>query len=875
MELPKRYDPSTIEPQLQAQWQEAGIYHFSPEANGTVYAIDTPPPTVSGHLHLGNVYSYSHTDFMARFWRMNGANVFYPMGYDDNGLPTERLVERMLGITATQVGRRAFIAKCLEVSEAAERDYEALWQRLGLSIDWRYTYRTIDALARRTSQFSFLDLYQRGLAYRQEALAIWCPECRTAIAQAELNDLERESEFVTLAFPVARLTAEAAALPIATTRPELLPACVAVFVHPDDARFRDFVGQRVTVPLFGQEVPILADPAADPEKGTGAVMCCTFGDTTDVEWWRTHSLPLRVIIGRDGRLTADAGDFAGLPMGEARRRIVAALEAQGFLLGQQPLTQSVRVHERCDTPVEYIVTPQWFIRVLDFKEALIEAGEQVIWHPAHMQARYREWVENLRWDWCISRQRYFGVPFPVWYCDACGAVVLADATQLPVDPADQQPAGPCACGGTSFTPEADVMDTWATSSLTPQIAGRWLTDERLYEQVFPMALRPQAHEIIRTWAFDTIVKSYYHFGAVPWKEVAVSGWGLAPDGARKISKSRGGGPMAPLAMIERYSADAVRYWAASTGFGKDATISEEKIQLGARLVNKLWNVARFSQRFLDGYTQPHTRPALSPTDRWILSQSQRLIARVTALFHDYEYAAAKSESETFFWRDLADNYLEMAKLRLYDEASAGREGARYALHHVLLTLVQLFAPFLPYVTEAIYQALFASAEGSLHGKVTDADGEHRAVPWPFRARIRESQARIREGQGSIIADQARITEGQTRIETFAGKDSIHRASWPVADETLVDIAAEAAGEALVAVATAVRRYKSERNLSVGTDLQRLQLATADLALAAMLREAEADIKSITRARHLVIGTSLDPELEMIEADGAIAVVLAR
>src|SRR5712692_2962687 len=373
--LPKYYSPNTAEPQLQAFWQQAGTYHFSPGAERSVYSIDIDPPTVSGNLHLGHVYSYSHTDFIARFWRVNGYNVYYPMGYDDNGLPTEKLVEKRLGITAIKVGRRAFIEKCLAVSVEEEKNYEALWQRLGLSIDWRHTYRTIDELSRRTSQLSFLDLYRKGLAYRREAPTIWCPECHTAIAQAELNDLERESEFVTIAFRLEN----GEKLPIATTRPELLPACVAVFVHPHDPRFQKLVGQRVTVPLFEMEVPLLEDAKVDPEKGTGAVMCCTFGDVTDVEWWYTHHLPLKVVIGRDGRMTKAAGEFTGLTVNEARRRIVEALDTYGLLLGRQPVSQSVRVHERCDTPVEYIVTKQWFIRVLDFKKEFLEAGEQVTW----------------------------------------------------------------------------------------------------------------------------------------------------------------------------------------------------------------------------------------------------------------------------------------------------------------------------------------------------------------------------------------------------------------------------------------------------------------------------------------------------------------
>jgi len=811
MGLAKKYRPNEVEPRLQALWQELGVYHFDRQVEGPIYSIDTPPPTVSGHLHLGHVYSYSQTDFMARFWRMNGCNVFYPMGYDDNGLPTGRLVERRLGVRSTEVGREAFVERCLQVSEEEEKHYEALWQRLGLSVDWRHTYRTIDALSRRTSQRSFLDLYRKGLIYHQQAPAIWCPECRTAIAQADLDDLERRSTFFTLAFHLE----DGERLPIATTRPELLPACVAVFVHPDDARFRGLVGQRVTVPLFGQQAPVLEDPGADPEKGAGAVMCCTFGDVADVAWWYTHDLPLKIVVGRDGRLTERAGDFAGLPVPEARRQIAQALEDGGLILDRQRIAQSVRVHERCDTPVEYIVTPQWFVRLLDFKQELLEAGEQIAWHPSHMEARYRAWVENLHWDWCISRQRYFGVPFPVWYCDECGEVMLADEEQLPVDPLEQRPERPCSCGGARFTPERDTMDTWATSSLTPQIVGRWLGDDGLYERVFPMSLRPQAHEIIRTWAFYTIAKSHYHFGALPWKEAAISGWGLAPEGSGKISKSRGGGPMPPMEMIEQYSADAVRYWAASTGFGKDSVISEEKIQAGAKLATKLWNVARFSQRFLEGYRPPAEPPALALSDRWILSHMQRLIRQATDYFRSYEFAAAKNETEVFFWSILADNYLEMCKLPLYEENS---EGARYTLHTILLTILKLFAPFLPYVTEEIYRALFAAGDGGA---------------------------------------------------------SIHRAAWPIADEAWIDELAESAGGAIVDLATAVRRYKTEHQLHLGAELERLQVAVRDPALREALAQAEPDIRSVTRAKKVAIAERLDKDLKMVEDTSVIAVALTE
>jgi valyl-tRNA synthetase len=498
-----------------------------------------------------------------------------------------------------------------------------------------------------------------------------------------------------------------------------------------------------------------------------------------------------------------------MTIAEARQTNVRLLTEQDALLATRPIEQSVRVHERCGTLVEYIIAMQWFVRVLDRKDELLAAGERVRWHPPQMAARYRSWVAGLHFDWNISRQRYFGVPFPVWYCDACGAILTASDDELPMDPTERGPTQPCSCGATAFTPDTDVMDTWATSSMSPQIAGRWLSDTALYAQVFPFSLRPQAHEIIRTWAFYTIVKSLYEFETLPWANVAISGWGLAPPaedrgeksdekGSRpnkpsKLSKSKGGS--GALEMVTQYSADAVRYWAASTGFGKDTYISEEKIALGGKLVTKLWNAARFAERFIADYTLPATPPAnLAPTDRWLLSRLQRLIERVTALWRGYEYAAAKSETEAFFWRELADNYLELAKARLYDAKTPRHEAARYTLHAALLTMVKLFAPILPYVTDEIYLGLFAASDGAV---------------------------------------------------------SAHRAAWQQPDPTLIDQAAEDAGEAIIAIATAVRRYKSETSLSLGAELARIELTAERAGLATTLRAAEADLKSVTRARMVV------------------------
>lgn len=793
MPLPKRYKPNLLEPELVDKWRQNGVYRFEKASARPLYSIDAPPPTVSGNLHLGHAYSYSHTDFIARFWRMRGYNVYYPMGFDDNGLPTERLVEQREGVRAEDIGREAFIERCLAIGEEVQESYRELFSRLGLSVDWRYSYRSIDHESRRLAQWSFLDLYHRGLAYRRDAPAILCPLCHTALAQADVDDLQRETTFYTLEFELDH----GQTLPIATTRPELLPACVSIFVHPDDPRGEGLLGKQAKTPLFEQVVPILADPGADPKKGTGFVMCCTFGDVADVEWWYKHKLPLREAIGPDGTMLERAGAYAKLTVEEARRKIVADLQEAGQLQEQETTSQTVRVHERCDTPVEFVVSRQWFISLLSERDSLLAAGDEIKWIPQHMQARYEQWVENLGWDWCISRQRAFGVPFPVWYCEDCGELLLAPEEALPLDPMETPPDKPCPhCGGKQFTPETDVMDTWATSSLTPQIAGGMFQDPALYKEVYPFSLRPQAHDIIRTWAFYTIVKSQFHFQSVPWRTITLSGWGLAPHGTGKISKSRGDNPLDFLETVERYSADAVRYWAASTGFGKDSTIDERKIRAGAKLATKLWNVARFSERFLQGRDTMPSATTLTPADRWIQSRCQRLVERVTLLMESYDYATAKGEIESFFWTEFADNYLEMAKKRLYDGGEAA-SGAQAALRMALLTTLKLLAPFMPYITEAIYQALFD-----------------------------------REG-------------------------TIHRDSWPETQQELLDEDVEALGEELVAIAGAVRRYKSEENISLAAELAQLHLLVNDERTQASFRAAEADLVSVTRARKLVVSSKED------------------
>jgi valyl-tRNA synthetase len=793
--LDARYDFRTAEPRIQATWEEAGTYRFDPTHPGRPFTVDTPPPTVSGKMHLGHVYSYTQADVVVRYRRMRGEAVFYPLGYDDNGLPTERFVEKRLGIRGRDMERRAFAEACQRVVAEVEAEYEHLCRRLGLSVDFALRYSTVDDRSRRVAQAAFLDLHARGLVHRQAAPTLWCPECATAVAQADVDDLPNvRAAFTTIPFHLGETAPQGThELLIATTRPELLPSCVAVFVHPDDPRYHALVGRKARIPLFDREVPILADPRADPEKGTGAVMCCTFGDATDVVWWRAHGLPLRLAIGPDGRMTDLAGAYAGRPIRQARAGVLADLVAAGLVRAQHEVEHTVGVHERCGTPVEYLVAPQWFIRILDKKEALIEAGRRIAWHPPHMRARYESWVEGLTWDWCISRQRQFGVPFPLWYCQQCGATALAEADELPVDPRETPPRGALCprCGGRALVGERDVMDTWATSSLTPQILATLHPGLEL-----PMTMRPNAHDIIRTWDFYTIVRSLYLSGEIPWRDLMISGHSLDPRG-KKLSKSKGAKAEEPIDLIERHSADAIRYWAASGRTGADTLFSEEVIRNGQRLVNKLWNAARLIlPRLGDGVLDVpvvldmlpgHLPPRLGPTDRWLLARLAETIDRATAGMEAYEYAAARAESERFFWADLCDNYLEMVKARLYEGADPS---ARYTLHHALAAVLKLLAPILPHATEAIWRAGRAAG-------------------------------------------------------------SIHTAAWPVADPSWRDPAALRLGEALVAVAEAARRWKAERKLSVAAPLAALEIA-APANLLAPLRAAEADLRSVTRASRIEV-----------------------
>ncbi|MCZ4102805.1 valine--tRNA ligase [Streptomyces sp. So13.3] len=794
--VPERPVLDGLEEKWSQRWDTSGVYVFDrSRTREQVFSIDTPPPTVSGSLHVGHVFSYTHTDAIARYQRMCGKEVFYPMGWDDNGLPTERRVQNYFGVRCDPalpydpeftppenpgkqqlpVSRRNFIELCERLTVEDEKAFEDLWRRLGLSVDWTRTYQTINDEARATSQLAFLNCLARGEAYMAEAPTLWDVTFRTAVAQAELEDRERPAAYHRLVFHGA----DGRRVLIDTTRPELLPACVALVAHPDDARYQDLFGTTVRTPLFDVAVPVLAHQLADPEKGSGIAMVCTFGDTTDVTWWRELRLDTRPVIGWDGRFTADPppgvdseaaraayGRLAGATAHTARERVVEMLRAGGEMEGDpRPVTHTVKFFEKGDKPLEIVTTRQWYLRNggrdVPLREELLRRGAELRWHPEHMRVRYENWVSGLNGDWLVSRQRFFGVPIPVWYpLDQEGnpeydRPIAPDPAALPVDPSTEAPAGYTeqqrgAPGG--FTGDPDIMDTWATSSLTPQIAGRWLKDPDLFERVFPMDLRPQAHEIIRTWLFSTVVRSHAEHGVLPWKHATISGWILDPD-RKKMSKSKGN-VVTPADLLVQHGSDAVRYWAASGRPGTDTAFDTGQMKIGRRLAVKILNASKFVRGFGE---VPDGTPVTGPLDRAMLAELAAAVEEVTAAFEDFNYARALERTEHFFWR-FCDDYVELVKDRAYGaEGSAngswdidGTHSARAALTTALDTLLRLFAPVLPFVTEEVWSW---HAEGSVH----------RAA-WPAAAEIRALAA---DGDGELLATAAEVIAAVRKAKSEA------------------------------------------------------------------------------------------------------------
>lgn len=713
-------DVLALEQKWREYWEKEKIYAFDSKSKKKIFSIDTPPPTVSGEMHIGHACSYAQQDFLARYKRMKGFEVFYPFGTDDNGLPTERLVEKTKGVKAKEMPREKFIELCMEFLKDARPKYVQDWKNIGISCDWNVLYSTIEDHSRRISQWSFLDLYKKGRMYRKDAPAMWCPECRTGVAQIEVQDKETASTFNDIVFKV-----DGQELIIATTRPELLPACVAVFYHPADTRYQKLKGKKAKVPLFDIEVPILPDERAQPDKGTGIVMCCTFGDQTDMEWQKIHNLPIKIAISDDGKMTELAGKYKGLPIKGARKAIIEDLKAAGLLKKQEPITHAVNVHERCGTEIEFVKSKQWFVRYLDLKDEMLKWGNELKWYPEFMKHRYDNWVKGLAWDWLISNQRYFGVAFPLWYCKKCDEPILADEKQLPVEPMRDKPlAKKCPkCGGSEFVPETDVLNTWFTSSMTPQIVTQ-LADKSAQKKLFPMDLRPQAHDIITFWLFNTMVKSRLHFGVNPWKETTISGF-VTLEG-QKMSKSKGN-VVRPQEVMAKYGGDAIRYWAASSKLGEDINYQEKDVVTGKKFITKILNAANFVFMHLKHQGK---MPLLYEADRLFLRELNKIVANSTEAFEEYNYSRAKLEADSFFWKTFTDNYLEIVKNRVYNGTEEEKASAFYALYQGFLVIVKLMAPFTPYITEEVYQAHFKKHEGKASVHLEE---------WPSALKIKEKK----------------------------------------------------------------------------------------------------------------------------------------
>ena len=737
--LDGEYDPEQVEPAWQQQWVDDGTYAYdgdSAEQNSadqssgqsprddadTRYSIDTPPPTVSGNLYMGHLYQFTLQDFVARYRRMSEDTVYFPFGYDDNGIASERLTERELGIRHQNFTRREFQEKCREVCTDYEAEFTDDIQSLAISVDWDNTYKTIEPRVQRISQLSFIDLYEQGREYRKRAPTIWCPDCETAISQVEQEDLDKHTKFIDIAFDIVEYgdgsAGDGDTVTISTTRPELLPACVSVFVHPDDDENQDLVGGTARIPLFGQEVPIIEDERVDLETGSGVVMCCTFGDQTDIEWYQAYDLDLRIAIDESGTMTDLADDYEGMTTAEAREAIIDDLDEDGSLLESRDHEHTVQVHERCDEEVEYLVTEQWYVEMLDKTDEYLDAGREMDWFPEKMFSRYKHWIEGLEWDWCVSRQRDSGIPFPLWYCGECGAEILAEKERLPVDPIEDEPDvdGCPECGHDSFTPETDVFDTWATSSLTPLINAGWDWDEEAgeftmeREELYPFSLRPQGHDIISFWLFHTLVKCYEHTGEVPFDHVMINGMVL-DENREAMSKSRGN-VIHPSEVLEEFPVDAARYWAAGTSIGDDFPYREGDLEAGERLLQKIWNASRLVDQLTPaaGEVPDVDAEALEPIDQWLLAELDEVVETVTDRFDNYAFSKARTELRTFFWSTFCDDYLEIAKQRLDGQSNPSTEFTLATAHR---TFLQLFAPFLPHVTEEVWTRVYGEAT-SLH-----------------------------------------------------------------------------------------------------------------------------------------------------------------
>ncbi|MFQ3307442.1 MAG: valyl-tRNA synthetase [Candidatus Midichloriaceae bacterium] len=798
MSFQNKLDLYNIQDKWQKIWKDNHIYRYDKdEIRENIFSIDTPPPTVSGSLHMGHVFSYTQVDFIARFQRMLGKSVFYPIGFDDNGLPTERLVEKVKKIRAKDVGRENFIKLCEEVVLESEEDFRKVFKSLGLSFDWKEEFQTISTNSRKLSQMSFLDLYNKDKITRKFGPSFWDVKDQTAIAQAENIDKEQQGILNDIVFQ----TVDNEEITISTTRPEMLPACVAIFYHPEDARYLHLKNKEAITPLFLNKVKILPDEHVEIEKGTGLVMCCTFGDIQDINWWREYNLDTKECISKYGKMQ-NSGILDGMKLKEAREFVIQKLKEEKKLTAQKEVVQNVKCAERSGAILEIIPTSQWFIKVLGEKEELHKKNEECNWHPPFMKERLTSWIDGLNQDWCISRQRYFGVPFPVWYSKRSGEegkILLAEIDQLPVDPSVDLPKG---YSKDEVEPEYDVMDTWATSSITPQLSTLYINDqykldESKHDKIFPFDLRPQAHEIIRTWAFGTIVKSMYHQNSIPWKNLMISGWCLASDKS-KMSKSKGNS-IAPEKLISEQGADVIRYWASNSKLGMDITFNNEVFKIGKKLVNKLWNAGKFLNTHLENsdikiqslQKDIHDKNIVCDIDLWILSSLHQVVLKTTESFKKYEYSEARSTIENFFWKHYCDNYIELIKTRIYSEDdNQYKRSAILTLSHVFNTLLKLFSPILPHITDELYSLLFKEKN------------EH-----------------------SISA----------------------RNTWPKLEEFYFDPKYIILGADALNVIELVRKYKSNKGLALNTEINEILYNGPEISDSAMI-----DLKNASNAKSIVL-----------------------
>ncbi|MAG91718.1 valine--tRNA ligase [Candidatus Woesearchaeota archaeon] len=801
MELPKNYNPKGSEPKWIEFWEKEKIYAFDPKSKAEIYSVDTPPPTLSGKMHIGHSFSYSQQDFIVRFQRMIGKNIFYPFGTDDNGLATIRMIEKMKKVKGVKMGRKEFVDLCLKTLKEIRPQIVYDWKRIGVSADFDVFYTTIDGHSQKISQKSFLDLHKMGRIYRKKAPFVWCPECQTAIAQVEMKDSERASNMVYMKFD----TDAGKQITIATTRPELLPACVAIHIHPDDKRYNNLIGAKAKIPFSDRTVTIEANKDVDMEFGSGIVYHCTYGDMDDVKWMEEFNIEPIEILNKNGVLNEKAGRFKGLHVKKARAAVIKALEEEGRIEKLDPIKHVVNVHERCETDIEILNTEQWFIKYLDLKGDFIKYGKKIKWYPDHMRVRYDNWVNGLKWDWNISRQRDFGIPIPVWYCKKCSEIIVADEKQLPVDPIVDKPNKKCKCGSDEFIGEKDTLDTWATSSLTPEIAIELFKDKKLQKKLFPMSLRPQAHDIITFWLFNTVVKSYFHHKNVPWDNVMISGFALDPKG-KKMSKSKGN-VVDPRDMISKYSADSLRFWASGSRLGDDLPFLEKDLVTGNRFITKIWNASKFAFMHLADYKGK--KPAkLEMIDMWILSKLSKVVKKSTQNFTNYEYSHTKLDTETFFWHTFCDNYLELIKDRLYNPDKRGSESklsAQYGLYNSLLTILKLIAPIMPFITEELYQLYFKKHEK---------------------------------------------------------EKSIHLTKWP--EIKLIDDHAEHIGDFVVKVVEFVRKEKTAKQVSLKAPVKKLTIKAKIEEID--FDKVEADIKATTSAETIIFeptrGTKPDTDVDI-------------